>query len=109
MMYKSPIEIIYSSIEAQMENEIYKEVLKYGINVDKEELLKALKYDREQYQRGYQDCLKEKVKLLEKQLDIAIKDLCFTVKGADACNYLDDLYEAISERILKQARKEVQE
>lgn len=54
-------------------------------------------------------CLKEKVKLLEKQLDIAIKDLCFTVKGADTCNFLDDLYEAISEKILKQARKEVQE
>lgn len=42
MMYKSPIEIIYSSIETQMENEIYKKVLKCGINVDKEELLKAL-------------------------------------------------------------------
>lgn len=72
MMYKSPIEIIYSSIEVQMENEIYKEVLKCRINVDKEELIKALKYDRNQYEKGYQDCTEEHVKVLEKALDIAI-------------------------------------
>lgn len=51
----------------------------------------------------------ERVKILEKQLDIAIKDLCFTAKGADACNSLDDLYEGIREKIEEQARKEVQE
>lgn len=109
MMYKSPIEIIYSSIEAQMENEIYKEVLKYGINVDKDELIKALKYDRNQYQKGYQDCMDEKVKFLEKALDIAIKDLCFSATGADACNSLEVLYVGIRDRIMEQARKEVQE
>ena len=27
----------------------------YGIRVDKEELLKALKYDRDQYRKGYND------------------------------------------------------
>lgn len=51
----------------------------------------------------------ERVKFLEKQLDIAIKDLCLTAKGADACNSLDDLYEGIKEKIEEQARKEVQE
>lgn len=51
----------------------------------------------------------ERVKFLEKQLDIAIKELCFTAKGADACNSLDDLYEGIKEMIEEQARKEVQE
>lgn len=51
----------------------------------------------------------ERVKFLEKQLDIAIKDLCLTAKGADACNSLDNLYEGIKERIEEQARKEVQE
>lgn len=50
----------------------------------------------------------ERVKFLEKQLDIAIKDLCLTAKGADACNSLDVLYEGIKERIEEQARKEVQ-
>lgn len=51
----------------------------------------------------------ERVKFLEKQLDIAIKDLCLTAKGADACNSLDVLYEGIKEMIEEQARKEVQE
>lgn len=51
----------------------------------------------------------ERVKFLEKQLDIAIKDLCLTAKGADACNSLDDLYEGIKEMIEEKARKEVQE
>ena len=50
----------------------------------------------------------ERVKFLEKQLDIAIKELCFTAKGADACNSLDNLYEGIKEWIEEQARKEVQ-
>ena len=51
----------------------------------------------------------ERVKFLEKQLDIAIKELCFTAKGADACNSLDNLYEGIKEWIEEQARKEVRE
>lgn len=51
----------------------------------------------------------ERVKFLEKQLDIAIKELCFTAKGADACNSLDNLYEGIKEWIEEKARKEVQE
>ena len=32
-------------------------VQQYGIVVDKEELLKALQYDREQYAKGYNDAL----------------------------------------------------
>lgn len=32
---------------------------KCGVNVDKEELLKALKYDREQYEKGYRDAKAE--------------------------------------------------
>lgn len=39
----------------QIEGEIYKAVMDVGVNVDKEELLKALQYDREQYQKGYKD------------------------------------------------------
>lgn len=53
--YKSPVEVIQDQIEMQMEKDVMKVVQNYGINVDKEELLKALKYDREQYEKGYQD------------------------------------------------------
>ena len=55
--YKSPIEVITESIESQVrqkgESQIYEEVRRIGIEVDKAELIKALRYDREQYYEGY--------------------------------------------------------
>lgn len=54
-MYKSPIEIMQTGMRVQMENGIMKAVQDVGIHVDKDELLKALAYDREQYQKGYED------------------------------------------------------
>lgn len=55
--YESPINVFQKQIEVQMEGEILKAVSEVGVTVDKEELLKALKYDREQYEKGYQDGL----------------------------------------------------
>ena len=55
-MYRSPIEIfmtdIQHQIEQQRDEEIYKAVVSVGINVDKEELIRALRYDRGQYEAG---------------------------------------------------------
>ena len=62
-MYKSPIEIIMKEVRQKMdedfENAVFKAVRKVGINVDKEELLKALIYDRGQYDKGYEDAMNE--------------------------------------------------
>lgn len=55
MSYQSPIEIIMSNMQMHMEGEICKAIQNIGINVDKDELLKALRYDRGQYQKGYAD------------------------------------------------------
>lgn len=63
-MYKSPIEVITSQINMQIENEVYKAVGNVGINVDREELLKALAYDRGQYEQGYRDALNEQSKIV---------------------------------------------
>ena len=54
-MYKSPIEIIYGQMQTQMEGDILRAVQSYFPNVDKEELLRALQYDRDQYHKGYAD------------------------------------------------------
>ena len=54
-MYKSPIEIFYGKIETQLEGEILKAAHQCEILVDKEELLRALQYDRQQYKKGYAD------------------------------------------------------
>lgn len=55
MSYQSPIEVIQSQMRSQIEGEIYRAVMNVGVNVDKDELLKALQYDRGQYQKGYED------------------------------------------------------
>ena len=55
MNYQSPIEVIMSKMNTSIEGAIYKAVQNVGVNVDKEELLKALRYDRDQYQKGYKD------------------------------------------------------
>lgn len=54
-MYQSPIDVIMGQMHMTFENEICKAVQNVGVNVDKEELLKALQYDRGQYQKGYRD------------------------------------------------------
>ena len=57
MGYEAPIqmqmgEIIRRAREEQ-DKKIYEAVLECGINVSKEELVKALNYDRQQYEKGY--------------------------------------------------------
>lgn len=53
--YNSPIEILYERVQHEVDNEIFRAVQGIGINVNKEELIKALAYDRDQYQKGFQD------------------------------------------------------
>ena len=52
MTYEPPIT---TKIAEYLDNQIVGEVLKIGIDIDKDELIKALKYDREQYEKGYED------------------------------------------------------
>lgn len=59
-MYKGPIELFnveeYSKqIDEQIEKAVYEVVMNVGINVNREELIKALEYDRNQYEKGYRD------------------------------------------------------
>ena len=54
-MYISPIEIKPSDYLATMEKNVVKVVQHYGIAVERDELIRALRYDREQYDRGYED------------------------------------------------------
>jgi len=51
--YESPIEIISGKMRMEQENHIFKVIQDYGVNVDKDELIKALQYDRDQYEKGY--------------------------------------------------------
>lgn len=62
-MYESPINILKDATDKilkqyndDIENKIVYEIEeRYAIDVNKEELIKALAYDREQYSKGYAD------------------------------------------------------
>jgi hypothetical protein len=62
-MYECPIDFAFGDIQMQIvkqqENELYMVIQKCGVDVDKEELMRALKYDREQYEKGYEDAVRQ--------------------------------------------------
>ena len=62
-MYECPVKFNFGDIQMQIvkqqENEVYMAVQKCGVDVDKEELKRALKYDREQYEKGYEDAVRQ--------------------------------------------------
>ena len=81
-MYESPIEIITEQIKTNYENEIYSAVQNVGINVDRDELLKALEYDRGQYEEGFREGEKHTLRQIRNLLP-------------------EWLYEAIKENLIK--------
>lgn len=59
-MYESPITMYMSDIQREINRQTEEESMvvveqSIGFDVNKEELLKALQYDREQYEKGYKD------------------------------------------------------
>lgn len=52
-MYESPIKVFQGNLEMQFEGEILKAVQRADITVDRDELIRAIRYDREQYQKGF--------------------------------------------------------
>lgn len=65
--YQSPIELIVNQLHEKYENDCVSVCQQYGFNVDREELAKALAYDRSQYDKGfragYRQALKEQAEL----------------------------------------------
>lgn len=51
--YQSPIQQYVDEMQLKMENDVCTAVQNVGIYVDKGELIKALTYDREQWEQGY--------------------------------------------------------
>lgn len=60
-MYDGPITVtemiddIARKVTRDKENYIYEQICHVGVEVDKEELIKALKYDRQQYEKGFNE------------------------------------------------------
>lgn len=62
MSYESPIKIITQEMKTIFEEDVVTAIQRYGIDVDKQELERALFYDRMQYERGYADAKAEIVR-----------------------------------------------
>lgn len=58
-MYESPVHLILQDVESQIDQEIERTIItvvrKFDVSVDKGEIIKALRYDRNQYNKGYKD------------------------------------------------------
>lgn len=61
-MYESPIKLLFprfddviSDMAKKQDDMVFDAVARFGVIVDKGELLRALHYDREQYNRGFND------------------------------------------------------
>lgn len=91
-MYKSPIELVVNQVQnlmlEQQENQVFQAIQKTGVIVDKEELQKALKYDREQYQNGYNDGYTDGANAMLAKLNAILQ-------GVIDLNYLDTLHKEV--------------
>lgn len=83
-MYESSIDVIQGEIQMQLEGEILRAVQNVGVYVDKEELLKALAYDRNQYEKGYADA--------EADLDLLISEFLVPMEIDNVCEDLSDAH-----------------
>lgn len=61
-MYQSPISLIQKDVESKIDDAVIKTIQKFGVEVDREELIRAMMYDRKQYEKGYRDGLSDAVK-----------------------------------------------
>lgn len=92
-MYEAPIELIMGQLRNQVDGEIFKAIQDINVQVDKDELTKALQYDRGQYDKGYADGYKEAIREFAENLKTKIAGL--EVKSPNTtykCGMEDALY-----------------
>lgn len=77
--YKSPSNVVSSELRAEVENNIYKSMTNIGI-IDKDELIKALIYDRNQCEKRISDAtpkwipVEERLPKAEVKILVTVKD-----------------------------------
>jgi hypothetical protein len=83
--WESPIDVVMGQMrmerETTLEGDIYRAVQEYGITVDRNELILALQYDRNQYNKGFangyhkgaSDVAREIFEEIEREIKLALK------------------------------------
>lgn len=94
--YESPITLIQEDMgnayNSWVEDNVFKMVSSMDIKVDRDELIKALKYDRQQYERGYNVASLE---FQNKALD-AMSKVSLAVYNSDNPQYKKAMEDALS-------------
>lgn len=71
-MYESPVHLILQDVECQIDQEIEQTIItvvrKFDVSVDKGEIIKALRYDRNQYSKGYKDGVNDTLDKLREEI-----------------------------------------
>lgn len=91
-MYENPITQVISDMANQIvqnqENQFMYEIRqKIGYDIDKEELIKALRYDRDQYNKGYADGIKAKQELLDLICDVNPEEIAAQIASGNLHNW----------------------
>ena len=102
-MYESPINIIISKLCTKRESDCLKSVQRYGFDIDKEELAKALNYDRKQYEKGHTDGYSKAIDDFVK----AIVDRGLSANDDKYCIILYDNYLKVIKEIAEQLKEGV--
>ena len=103
--WESPITKIMGEIQNQIvkqdeENCTFAIEQSIGYSVDKNELIKALNYDREQYDKGYRDGVKETFKAELEKIKAEIKEVqSFSFRTRGECEGLKIALEILDKRI----------
>lgn len=113
--YNSPITIAIREYEGAfneaVENEVIRAVNKVAVYVDKEELIKALNYDRKQYDKGYNIGFWKGEEVAAKRFAAAIKKR-LRIPETRACNiatFSKGQIRAVVNEILEEIVGEVEE
>lgn len=97
-MYESPINIteltrgLQEQVQQDRDRKIIESIWECGIEVNKEELIKALKYDRDQYTKGYNDALDKIRAEVEDHCGLARENHC---RYCPYCNNLMGIREIL--------------
>ena len=86
-VYEPPITLYMNEIQTQIEDNCLKAVQSYGFNVDKDELKKALDYDRGQFDKGYVNGYLTAKRAYERQHGEWLED-----SGNIACSYCHTIW-----------------
>lgn len=91
-MYESPITEMMSDISTQIiqerENQLMMQMRQtVGYDFDKDELIKALQYDRDQYRKGYADAMKNKEQLSELICDVNPEEIAAQIASGNLHNW----------------------